>query len=182
MVYAKVIAYKLSEGAAQIDEMILGLSTIIPTSELAMFSCEELERKVCGAPHISIDVLRANVVYDGISETAQVVKWLWEVLEEMDQQQRAIFLQFVWARSRMPVGSQMTMKFKIQSAPDSINSKNPDDSLPLAHTCFFSLALPNYSKKEILSAKLLYAATNCRSMDSDFRLHNSDLTQSAGLF
>ena len=92
----------------------------------------------------------------------------------------------------------MTMKFKIQagegcapfhppfalfaflthcfrSAPDSVNSK-PDDHLPLAHTCFFSIALPSYSSKEILRSKLLYAIKNCKSMDSDFRLHNSDLT------
>lgn len=178
----KVLAFKLSEGVAQMDEMILGLSTIVPASELAMFSCEEIERKICGAPHISIGVLRANVVYDGIDESEQNVKWLWEILDEMSQEQRALFLQFVWARSRLPVlPSQMTMKFKIQSAPESINS-SPDDHLPLAHTCFFSLALPQYSSKEILRTKLLYACMNCRSMDSDFRLHSSDLTMSAGPF
>jgi hypothetical protein len=175
----KLVAFKLSEGVTQLDEMILGLSTIIPAAELAMFSCEELERKICGAPHISIDVLRANVVYDGIGESDQNVLWLWEVLDEMDQEQRASFLQFVWARSRLPVlPSQMTMKFKIQSAPDSVDSK-PDDHLPLAHTCFFSLAIPQYTAKEILRSKLLYACQNCRSMDSDFRLHSSDLTMSA---
>jgi hypothetical protein len=160
----------------QMDEMIAGLGTIIPTAELAVFSPEEMERKVCGAPHINIDVLRQNVIYDGIPETEQQVKWLWEVLDEFDQELRALFLQFVWARSRLPVlASQLFMKFKIQSAPDSVNS-TPDDHLPLAHTCFFSIAIPAYSSKEVLRSKLVYAIKNCRSMDSDFRLHASDLT------
>jgi len=172
----KVIAFKLSEGVAQMDEMIAGLATIIPTAELAVFTPEEMERKICGAPHINIDVLRQNVIYDGIPETEQQVKWLWEVLDEFDQELRALFLQFVWARSRLPVlSSQLFMKFKIQSAPDSVNSE-PDDHLPLAHTCFFSIAIPAYSSKEVLRSKLVYAIKNCRSMDSDFRLHASDLT------
>src|SRR5689334_892144 len=107
-----------------------------------MFSPEEMELKICGAPHINLDVLHQNVMYDGIAETEPHVTWLWEVLEEFDQEQRALFLQFVWARSRLPVlSSQLIMKFKIQGAPDSVNAK-PDDHLPLAHTCFFSIAVP----------------------------------------
>lgn len=171
----KVIAFKLTEGASQMNEMIIGLATIIPTQELCWFSPDELERKVCGAPCVDIGVLKSNVVYDGIAETEEVVKWLWEVLTEMDMEQRALFLQFVWARSRLPLlPSGMIMKFKIQGAPDSVNVK-PDDHLPLAHTCFFSISLPNYSSKAILQSKLLYAIKNCRAMDSDFRLHNSEL-------
>ena len=85
----------------------------------------------------------------------------------------------------------MTMKFKVQPASASVND-NPDIHLPLSHTCFFQLgipsppvrrflltpplsALPYYSSKEILRAKLVYAMTHCRAMDSDFRLHHSDI-------
>jgi hypothetical protein len=171
----KVLEFKLLEGTEQIDEMMAGLATIIPTSELCCFTPEEMEIKICGEPHINIDVLRMNVVYDGCSEDEPQVKWLWETLDEMDQTERALFLQFVWSRTRLPVSaSQMLMKFKIQSAPDSVNS-NPNEHLPLSHTCFFSISVPKYTEKSILKTKLSYAIKHCRSMDSDFRLHNSDL-------
>ena len=177
----KVKEFKLSEGVLQMDEMMAGLATIIPTAELCIFTPDELEVKVCGAPTVDINILKQNVVYDGIDEKCDQVEWLWELLEEMDQEQRALFLQFTWARSRMPVASsQMTMKFKVQGAPSSVNQK-PDDHLPLAHTCFFSLALPEYSSKAILKSKLFYAMQHCRAMDSDFRLHNSELHMTRSL-
>lgn len=43
----------------------------------------------------------------------------------------------------------------------------PDQSFPLAHTCFFSIQLPPYSSDDILRHKLLYAMYNCGSMDAD---------------
>merc|ERR1711991_592449 len=175
----KVIAFKLTEGVEQIDAMIEGLSTIIPTPELAMYTPEQMEVIVCGEPHINIDVLRENVVYDSCSEQDPQVQWLWQVLDEMTQDERALFLQFVWSRTRLPVSSsQMIMKFKIQAAPDSVNEK-PDEHLPLAHTCFFSISVPRYSSKEILRSKLIYAIQHCSSMDSDFRLHSSEIIQAS---
>lgn len=171
----KVIAFKKEEGMTQIDAMMQGLASIIPAPELCVFSPRQFEVLVCGEPHVNIDVLRSNVVYDGCKEDEPQVQWMWEVLDEMSQEDRALFLQFVWSRTRLPVSaSQMTMKFKVQSAPDSVNA-DPDSHLPLAHTCFFSISIPKYSSKTALKSKLLYAIKHCRAMDSDFRLHTSDL-------
>jgi hypothetical protein len=39
--------------------------------------------------------------------------------------------------------------------------------MPRSHTCFFAIDLPNYTKEEILRAKLLYAATYCSAIDND---------------
>uniref|UniRef100_A0A6B2KYW1 HECT domain-containing protein n=1 Tax=Arcella intermedia TaxID=1963864 RepID=A0A6B2KYW1_9EUKA len=43
-----------------------------------------------------------------------------------------------------------------------------DSYLPEAQTCFFTLTLPNYSTKQVLRRKLLYAITSCREIDTDF--------------
>jgi len=42
-----------------------------------------------------------------------------------------------------------------------------DDFLPVAHTCFFTLDLPEYSCFEILKEKLSYAINNCIAIDAD---------------
>lgn len=36
-----------------------------------------------------------------------------------------------------------------------------------SHTCVFSIDLPEYSTKEIMYDKLIYAITNCSSIDGD---------------
>ena len=52
---------------------------------------------------------------------------------------------------------------------------NPDQYLPRAHTCFFSVNLPKYSSKELMTEKLKYAIFNCTEMDADFRLTDTDV-------
>jgi hypothetical protein len=51
----------------------------------------------------------------------------------------------------------------------------PDQYLPKAHTCFFSINLPRYSGKQIMREKLLYAISNCTEMDADFRTTEADI-------
>jgi hypothetical protein len=52
--------------------------------------------------------------------------------------------------------------------------ERPDDFLPTAQTCFFSLALPQYSCKEVMREKLLYAVHHSPNMDADVRLNNAE--------
>jgi len=59
------------------------------------------------------------------------------------------------------------MNFKI-TAPTGGAVTSPDEYLPTAQTCFFSLALPRYTAKETMRSKLLYAI-KCTLMDNDFR-------------
>jgi hypothetical protein len=97
-----------------------------------------------------------------------------QVLEEMSGEERTAFLRFVWARSRMPSSAQdIPMNFKIQ-APQGQAREQPDDYLPHAQKCFFTLALPAYSSKGILKTKLLYAVNNSPNMDADVRLHSAE--------
>ena len=42
-----------------------------------------------------------------------------------------------------------------------------DDQLPEAHTCFFQLDLPAYSKDKACKEKLLYAIRACGEIDGD---------------
>jgi hypothetical protein len=76
-------------------------------------------------------------------------------------------LRFVWGRSRLPINEEgFTHPMKIQKI-DRGNKEN-DEMLPLSHTCFFTLDLPQYSSKQIMKLKLLYSITNCKSIDTGF--------------
>jgi hypothetical protein len=65
------------------------------------------------------------------------------------------------------------MNFRLQG-PQGGAKEKPDDYLPHAQTCFFSLSLPRYSSKEVLRAKLLLAIANSPNMDADVRLHHAE--------
>ncbi len=54
-------------------------------------------------------------------------------------------------RSRLPLERRWPKTFKIQRRVVG------DDSLPLAHTCFFSIELPPYSTEAIMRQRLLTA-------------------------
>lgn len=40
-----------------------------------------------------------------------------------------------------------------------------NSALPVAHTCFYQLDLPNYNSKDVLLNKLLYAIENSNTFD-----------------
>jgi hypothetical protein len=113
----------------------------------------------------------------------------WRVLESMNEEERGLLLRFVWGRSRLPHATEFkNIFFTIQPfmktaqardtravSPRETNTVSPrptvpesDSYLPEAQTCFFSLALPVYSSYEVMRAKLLYAVTTCREIDTDF--------------
>lgn len=150
-----------------------GLSSVLPVELFSLFTPAELDRLFSGNNVVDVNLLRQCTEYEGILPDSELAKNFWLVLEEMSDDDRTLFLRFVWARSRMPASAQdLQMNFKLQA--DNSSGKNPDDYLPHAQTCFFSLSLPNYSSKNILRAKLLYAINNSPNMDADVQLHNAE--------
>jgi len=47
-------------------------------------------------------------------------------------------------------------------------TSNPNDHLPLSHTCFFTIDMPAYTTYEALHDKLLYAVRFCNEIDTDY--------------
>ena len=88
------------------------------------------------------------------------MKWFWEILKEMSAEERTMFLRFVWGRSKLPSSG------KLKSFTLSKLNRG-DDALPISHTCFFQLELPDYSTKEVMRDKILYAISHCTAIDLD---------------
>lgn len=72
-----------------------------------------------------------------------------------------------------PIGVPFTQKMRVQSVVEE-SGLPADVYLPKAHTCFFSLNLPRYSSKAVMSEKLRYAILNCAEMDADYKLMDND--------
>lgn len=156
---------------------IEGLSNVIPTEILPLFSARELQDTVCGSPDVDVDVLKRVVEYEGYEGDEPVIKNFWEILRESTSHDRKAFIQYVWARSRLPSRvADFETPFKI--VKDIANSKERADmALPSASTCFFSLTLPEYSTAAILRRKLLFAIHNVTTMETDFQTNTAEVAE-----
>lgn len=154
-----------------LNSFVDGLSHLLPVELLPLLSGEELRAMLCGNPDVDVDLLKRVVEYEGYSESDAVIGYFWEALREMSNDDRKKFLQFVWARNRLPnKESDFEAPFKIQK-----DAGKSDESLPSASTCFFSLTLPEYSSKDILRQKLMFAVENVCTMESDYVTNDAEV-------
>ena len=168
---------RLTESLIPMEAFREGLTSIIPAAAISLLSYDEFENVVCGNRIIDIQRLKENTEYDDdVTMEDEHIIYFWEALEEFTEEEKSLFLRFVWARPTLPpAGVDFPQKFKIQTAVGDEAQLKPDLYLPKAHTCFFSINLPKYTSKAIMNEKLRYAITNCTEMDADFRLQEGDV-------
>ena len=120
-----------------------------------MFKPEELELFVCGIPELNFNEWKKAARYvDGYNEESEVVVWFWEVLGEMNEEQKKKFLMFTTGCNRAPI-------LGLARLPLYVGREGPDsERLPSSHTCFNHLLIPEYPSKEKLREKLLIAINN----------------------
>merc|ERR1712107_371903 len=74
----------------------------------------------------------------------------WEVFHELSEENKRKFLLYLTGSDRIPIAGMSSVKIIIQRTQDT-------NYLPVAHTCFNLLDLPQYGTKEKLRYKLLQA-------------------------
>lgn len=120
---------------------------------------------MCGSRSVDVNVLKSHTVYKMVDPTSQYVKFFWEAVEGFTEEQKQLLIRFVLGRSRLPADNEWPMPFALCRF---LKDGDPDQFLPEAHTCFFSLDLPQYSSLEVTRDRLLYAITTCVEIDTDF--------------
>jgi hypothetical protein len=160
-----------------LNSFVDGMCGVLPVEMFALFSGKELRNIVCGNAEIDVDLLRKVATYENYNEQDLSIEYFWSVLREMTSREKKLFLQFVWARTRLPLkASDFDAPFKIvRDAKASAPGENGDEALPSASTCFFSLTLPEYSSKNILKDKLLFAIENVCTMESDYVTNDAEV-------
>ena len=118
-----------------------------------LFAPDELDILVSGEEILEWEELQKNCEYkDGYSANSRVIKWFWEIFNSFSADMKRKFLLFTTGTDRAPVGGLANVKIIIQKV-------NDPSKLPVSHTCFNILCLPNYSKKTDLKYKLETALT-----------------------
>ena len=81
----------------------------------------------------------------------------------MNDEQRSLYLKFVWGRSRLPLDlTKLEYKHEVR-----LMDHMGKTGFPQAHTCFFQLDLPPYETDEMCSQRLIAASELCGGIDTD---------------
>ncbi|XP_012279942.1 ubiquitin-protein ligase E3A isoform X2 [Orussus abietinus] len=130
-----------------------GFQMVTDESPLALlFRPEEIEQLVCGSKVFDFAELEAATEYEGgYTVDSETVRNFWQVAHSLSPESQRKLLQFTTGSDRVPVGGLSRLKMVIaRHGSDS-------DRLPIAHTCFNVLLLPDYSSLEKLQDRLLKA-------------------------
>jgi ubiquitin-protein ligase E3 C len=139
----------------QCDAFLRGLCDVVNRQWIRIFSPHEMQLLISGVTEkINVIDLKRNCHYSGgYHESHPVIIWFWEVFEELPVEKQANLLQFVTSSPRAPL-----LGFRYLDPAFTIHKAEADDSrLPTASTCMNLLKLPQYSSKQVLKNKLLYA-------------------------
>jgi hypothetical protein len=151
----RVIEFKMRDAfRPQIESFLAGFFAVLPHDDVMnLFTPEELEMIIAGRPELDVADLREHTTYISYSDTDQPIVWFWEVVENFDQDQLALLLQFSSGTPLAPVGGFASLPFKI--ARVGLHENPANNPLPSAHTCLNQLDLPAYTSKDELKDKLL---------------------------
>merc|ERR1711981_1423750 len=93
---------RLNEAQHQCDAILQGISYIVPQRVLTLFTWQQLELLACGSADIDLEMLRTKTKYGvGVSPSQRHVRYLWQTLRRFSPEKRALFLRFVWGRTRL---------------------------------------------------------------------------------
>jgi hypothetical protein len=149
---------RMGEADAQIAAVKKGLCRLVPLSLIKLLTYKELERLVCGKKTVDINLLKSNTKYAlELNENVNRVKWLWEILFEIADEDKVKFIKFCYAQERLPPTMEDYEKLNVHFTIKPYIDKNKKDAFPKADTCFFALEIPEYSSKDVMKTKILTA-------------------------
>ena len=117
-----------------------------------LLTAEDLELIICGTQKLDFKELEIAAKYeDGYDKNSITIKHLWEVLKDFNEDEKKKFLFFVTGCDRAPINGLGSLVLTFSRwGPDS-------DKLPIAHTCFNHLLIPDSQNLEKLRKLLLVA-------------------------
>jgi len=127
---------------------------------MSLLSHTDWRVMLCGDPAISGPQVNAALRFSGFPKKSLVPTWLKDIILSSSEDHLRKLLVFCTGSPSLSSATSSTGKLEI-----NVRCQARSGALPVAHTCFFHLDVPDYKEKEILQAKLLYAITNAQSFE-----------------
>lgn len=138
----------------QFEPFKRGFFTVCDGAALSLFRPEEIELLVRGSDEpLDVSTLRAVAEYENwgrkdAPETESTIKWFWETFEQATPRDQRKLLAFITASDRIPAMGAATLVIKLSCLGED------NGRYPIARTCFNTLSLCRYDKRETLERKL----------------------------
>lgn len=169
--YVHLVAYQRLNvvSAAQTKAFLSGFRDLIPAPWVRLFSSYELQKLISGDDRgINVQSLKDAMQYaSGYHPSQEIVRWFWEIVEEMNADQQRKLLKFMTSCSRQPLlgfsslePSPCLQQIRLPNAlreTTDLAALAKETPLPTASTCMNLLKLPNYPNKQLMRWKLLAA-------------------------
>jgi ubiquitin-protein ligase E3 C len=130
---------------------------------LHLFAPEELQLLISGSGRVDVADWRQHTVYHGWQREDEntILRWFWEMVDEMTDTQRQQLLLFATSCSRAPLlgFGALQPKFCVYA-----NLAEPN-ALPSASTCMNLFKMPRYQSKAQMKHKVLYAIASGAGFD-----------------
>ena len=155
---------RYQEAERQMQAIRKGFEIIFPTTVMGILTAREVEYRIIGPTEIDIEQLKKLTTYQSCDEENEYVQRFWRVFDNFTQEERSLYLKFVWGRSRLPPPDASSIQ---KHTIYLMHGEGHDGKLPEAHTCFFQIDLPKYTKDSICRDKIVYAIEMCGEIDTD---------------
>jgi len=143
----------------QLDSFLRGFYELVPPELARIFTVPELEMIISGTPEIDVVDMRRHTQHrGGYRADDKQIRWFWQVVDGLGEQDKARLLMFVTGTSQVPVEGFGSLRGANGPTPFTIaRVVGGDDRLPQSHTCFNTLDLPMYGSMQVLRKRLLTA-------------------------
>lgn len=101
--FDKAVKVRLEECKPQVEALINGIAKTFDKSFLRMVSWKYFEHRVVGLTEVSVERLKEITSYRNCSDSHEVIKRFWQVLESFSNEDKIAYLRFVWGRTRLPL-------------------------------------------------------------------------------
>nr|QHH25943.1 NEDD4-like E3 ubiquitin-protein ligase [Dugesia japonica] len=153
-----MVNWRFSRGVVdQTKAFMDGFNEIVPLHWLQVYDEKQIELLLCGMQQIDEKDWEAHTIYRVYTKDDQQIKWFWEFVKKLTNEEKIRLLQFVTGTCRLPVGGFRELMGSNGPQKFCIEKIGKESWLPRSHTCFNRLDLPPYTNYEQMKEKLTYA-------------------------
>ncbi len=127
---------------------------------MSLLSHTDWRVMLCGDPLVNGAKVASAFKFTGFTKKSSIPTWLKEIIMASSEDHLRKFLVFVTGSPSFSSSSSSRNGLEI-----NVRCQPRSGALPVAHTCFFHLDIPDYKDKDTLQTKLLYAIQNATTFE-----------------